>query len=440
MSPRRFVLAALPLAAALAACAHPAPRAQADAELVVAAPATDPSIRDQDIEFYQRRLREDPESAADRSRLALLFLSRARETGNYADAERAESLAVESLRLRESHNGGTYTILAAAKLASHDFLGALDAARRLVATNPESPTSRALLGEILLELGQYDEARTLFSSLEANTSKLSVASRLVRWYELTGRIDQARNVARYAARRARTDGGLSREQIAWFHMRSGDLALKTGNLHEADSAYTLGLTIFPGDYRILAAQARLAAQQGDWRGAVVAGEQAIAVQLDPATLGVLADAWMALGDSAQSASYARAMTLSALKQPGAIHRAWGLYLVDHGQRTDDVLRRVRAELATRKDVYGYDLLAWTLHARGDHKGAWRAMERALSQGTQDAQIAYHAAEIARALGQTAEADRQTQRMLAIHPTYGAHSVAAGAAPSDAAPSPSQGGR
>ena len=440
MSHRRLTLVALPLTVVWVACAHPAPRAKSDADVVIAAPGSDPVVRDQDIAFYQKRLLEDPESAADRSRLALLFLARSREAGNFADVQRAESLAIESLHLRESHNSGTFTILASARLASHDFRGALDAARRLVATDPTSPTSRALLGEILLEIGQYDEARTIFTSLEANTRQLSVASRLARWYELTGRIDQARSVARYAARLARTDGGLTREQIAWFHLRLGDLALKSGDLHGADSAYTLGLTIFAGDYRIEAAQARLASARGDWRSAIAFGEQAIAVQLDPGTLGIMADAWMALGDTAQSASYARAMTVSALKPPGPIHRAWGLFLIDHGQRTDDVLRRVRKEQITRKDVYGDDLLAWTLHARGDDRGAWRAMQRALSQGTEDAQIAYHAAEIARALGNIPEAERQAGRVLAFNPHYRSYRSAGSAVMAHAAPTLSNTGR
>lgn len=417
MPNRHVVLALLPLAVAIAACAPPAPSGQGDVVRVVSDPASDASVRDKDIAFFERRLAEDPESAADRSRLARLLLARARESGNVLDMERAELLALESLKARESHNEGTYSILASARLAVHDFTGALTAAQRLVALNHESPTARALLGETLLEIGRYDEAATLFTSVEAHTSLLPVASRLARWYELTGRLPQARNVARYAAKRSRTDGGLSREQIAWFHLRAGDMALKGGALREADSLYALGLSVLPGDYRILAARARLAFLQGDWRGAIAAGEQSIAVQLDPGTLGVLADAWEASGDTSQSASYARAMTASALTQPGAIHRGWGLYLIDHGQRTDEVLRRVRNELRTRKDVYGHDLLAWTLHARGDQAGAWRAMQRALAQGTQDAQLAYHASEIARALGDTAEAIRQTQRMLAINPAY-----------------------
>lgn len=402
--------------AALAGCSPRVSRSTNEAEFAVAA-GLDPAVRDKDIEFYEKRLREDPLSATDRSRLGMLYLSRARERGDYADVQRAESLAVQSLTQREAHNTGTWSLLASARLASHDFVGALDAARRYVESDTTSLTAQALLGEILLEMGSYDEARTIFIALEGHTSQPSIAARLARWYEITGRIGQAQAVARYASKVARQDGGLSREQVAWFSMRVGDLALKRGALGEADSAFALGLRVFPGDHRILAAQARLGMARRDWKAAIAAGEQAIAVQLDPATLGLLADAWLASGDSAQSESYSRAMTLSALEQPGAIHRAWGLYLVDHGERLDDVLRRVRTEAKTRKDVYGYDLLAWTLHARGNDKAAWQAAQVALSQGTEDAQIVSHAASIARALGRIEDADRLTARVVAINPTY-----------------------
>lgn len=393
------------------------PEPPRDAERAIAAPSLDPTVRDRDIAFYQQRLHEDPQSAADRSRLAALLLSRARETASFADVTRAEDLALQSVKLRESHNAPTYALLASARLSKHDFAGALWAARRLVALDSSLVTSRALLAEVLLETGAYDEAGLLFRSVEAHTGQPSVGARLVRWYELTGRMSQARTVARYVARLARLDGGLSREQIAWFQMRVGDLAAKAGDVSEADSAYALGLSIFPGDYRILAGQARRAAMTGDWRSAIAAGESAMAIQLDPATLGLLANAWQALGDTAQARSYAKAMTASALTQPGAIHRAWGLHLVDRGQRLDDVLRRVRRELQSRTDVYGYDLLAWTLHAKGDNAAAATAMRVALSQNTEDAPLAFHASEIARALGDTTEANRQLQHMHQFNPRY-----------------------
>jgi tetratricopeptide (TPR) repeat protein len=410
----------------LAACSPRAARPTRDAEFTVAE-SLDPEIRDKDITFYEQRLREDPASATDRSRLGMLYISRARERGDYADVQRAESLAVQSLTQREAHNTGTWSLLASARLASHDFVGALDAARHYVESDTTSPAAQALLGEILLEMGRYDEARAIFTSLEGHTDQPSIAARLSRWYEITGRIGQAQSVARYAAKVARRDGGLSREQVAWFSMRVGDLALKRGALAEADTAYAFGLRVFPGDHRILAGQARVAMARGDFKAAIAAGEQAIAVQLDPATLGLLADAWLAAGDTAQSESYARAMTLSALEQPGPIHRAWGLYLVDHGQRLDDVLRRVRVEAKSRRDVYGYDLLAWTLHAKGDDEAAWQAAQVALSQGTEDAQIVSHAAVIARAIGKAEQAAQPMARAVAINPAYRSGAVTRDAA-------------
>lgn len=426
MALRQLLGASLSVVLTVAACARPVHRADRDTDRLVVAPTSDPDVRDKDIAFYEKRLAEDPASAMDRSRLAMLFLARARETGNTLDIERAEALCVMSLQLRESHNSGTYSILASARLAKHDFVGARKAAERLLASDPESPPARALLGEISLELGDYQAARTIFTTLETRSNELSVASRLVRWYELTGRLDLARNLARYVAKRALDEGNLSREQVAWFQMRVGDLAFKRGDLAAADTAYQRGLTIFADDYRILAAQARVAAARHDWRTAIAKGEAAVQIQLDPATLGLLADSWRALGDTAQAASYEKAMTTSALTQPGAIHRAWGLYLLNHGQRVGDVLKRVRRELETRHDVYGYDLLAWGLHVEGKDAKAWTAMQQALAQGTEDAQLAYHASVIARALGDAREADRLLHQAVAWNPHYAVSPIVASA--------------
>lgn len=412
---RRNALAALSLAVAFAACAKTAPRAKPAAVEFVAAPGDEPSVRDQDIAFYTKRLAEDPMSATDRSRLALLHLARARAQGSVSDIERAESLAVASLKIRESRNAATWSILASARLAKHDFVGARHAAEQYLTGDSSAVTAKALLGEVLLELGEYDRAASLFRSLEGIDNSLTTLARLGRWYELTGRLDRGRTVAQFAARRARFDGNLSREQIAWFQLRVGELAHKRGDFDAADSAFALGLRINPNDFRILSASARLALARGNADLAIQLAERVVADLPDPVTLGVLSAAWRAKGDSAQARAYFNAMTRSALTQPGAIHRAWGLYLVDRGQRVGDVLRRVRKELATRHDVYGYDLLAWSLHAMGRDKEAWRAMERALALGTEDSQLAYHAAEIAQALGDSATAARQRARLASLAP-------------------------
>jgi tetratricopeptide (TPR) repeat protein len=383
----------------------------------IAAAPDEAQIRDLDIAFFTKRANEDPWGAADRARLGALYLQRARETGNFNDYRRAESLAVNALRLREAHNDETFTILASARLAQHDFTGALAAARALVVRNPDEPQDQALLGEVLLELGHYAEADSIFRSLESRTDRLSVVSRLMRWYELTGRISQAKQVARYALRRATEEGTTTREQLAWFHLRLGELELKSGEAERAESLFVAGLGAFPRDYRLLGALSRAAAMRGDWQSAIDAGNRAIAIQLDPATLGVLSDAYAALGDSAQSRSYQRAMRASALTQPGTIHRAWGLFLLDHGMEARDVLTRSRRELRTRRDVYGYDLVAWALHSLGRDREASVLMDSALAQGTEDAQLWYHAAVIRGDMGDQPRATALLDRARSLNPRY-----------------------
>jgi hypothetical protein len=86
------------------------------------------------------------------------------------------------------------------------------------------------------------------------------------------------------------------------------------------------------------------------------------------------------------------MSVSALKQPGVIHRAWGLFLLDHGTAADraNVLNRARLELKVRKDVYGHDLMAWALFRNGRLSEAKKEMRLALSQHTQDRMLLEHA--------------------------------------------------
>jgi tetratricopeptide (TPR) repeat protein len=414
---------ALQLITAAASCAR-IQTPDSTAERIIASPAAEARALDADIAFYEQRLTEDPLSAADHARLGALYLRRSRERASALDVERAMRAAERSLGIRNGRNESAYSLLVSARLAGHDFVGAHDAARELVRLAPDRPTHRAMLGEVLLELGRYPEADAVFQAVEQYASDLAVAPRLVRWYEVTGHLARARVLSVYILRRAHDEPLIQTEQLAWFHLRAGDIAAKGGDLRAADSLYSEGLLVRAGDHRLLAARARIAARTGRWRDALAYGEAAMITAPDPATLGVLRDASVALGDTQQSAGYATAMGTSALGQPGPIHRAWGMHLVDHGERVEDVLRRVREELATRQDVYGYDLEAWALHVLGRHEQAWVSARKALSQGTEDEQLLHHAAVIARSLGLLDAARALEARADALAPRQQAGGAAA----------------
>jgi tetratricopeptide (TPR) repeat protein len=374
-------------------------------------------IRDLDIDFYLRRVKRDPRSARDFTQLAGLYLRRARETGDPRDLVRAEETARHSLALRTGRNSTAFGVLASSLLAQHRFAEALAVAQRLVAGDSTSVAARGLLGETQFELGRYDDAGRTLGALASFRGDLGIAPRLARWEELHGRPEEARRLLRIARNEAERRHGMPKEQIAWFHLRLGDLALRNGHLGEAQQELRAGLRVAPHDYRLLGTLARLEAARHRWPEAIGAGELAIAQALDPATLGVVGDAYAANGDQAKASEYYRAMEVAVVGQPGAYHRAWSLFLLDHDREIPTVLAKVQEELRTRRDIYGYDLLAWALHKSGRDREARDPMAKALALGTRDAMLFYHAGMIARGVGDTAAARAHLSTALAINPYW-----------------------
>ncbi|HEY4304394.1 MAG TPA: tetratricopeptide repeat protein [Gemmatimonadaceae bacterium] len=406
--PRRtfVVMMAAACAAAASACRSPAPARQPTAASVPS--LTEREIRERDIEFYKARADRDPTGAADLAHLGALYLERARDTGDPRDALLAEQVARRSMRNREPHNMAAHQILSSSLLSQHRFDEALVEAKHVRDSDPSSAPARAGVAEIEMELGRYDSASVGFASLDGAQNDLAVAPRLARWSEIRGHTDAARRYMRGALSVAQHEPTLPREQLAWFWLRSGDIELRAENLAGADSAYRAGLSANPGDYRVLAAMARLAMARHQFGDAAKYGEESIATMLDPATLGILSDAYGALGDTARAADYARVLDVAVSKQPGAYHRAWSLFLLDHNQRVDVVARKIREEMKTRRDIYAYDLLAWSLHKQGRDVQAQAAMATALSQGTRDPLLVQHEAAITAALSKAGTAAHNTE--------------------------------
>ena len=348
------------------------------------------AVLDQDIAFYTARVARDPEGALDRAKLGALFLQRARQTGSPEDLVRAEQVARESFGLRTRKNGIAAQVLALSLMGQHRFAEALIEARMLVEDDSSSVSNRSLLGELEMELGLYRSADSVFNGLRSWSYKLTVAPRLARWEELNGHSDSARSILLCARADAMKQPGLPLEQKAWFDLRIGDLAFRSGHLGEAERNFQAGLAISPEDYRLLAAMTRLESARHHWNWAIDYGEHAIALVPDPATLGLLGDAYAARGDSAAAEKYYHTMETVVLRQPGAFHRAWSLFLLDHNRSVGVVLARVQDEIKQRKDIYGYDLLAWALYKNGHPVEARAAMHQALRLGTQDPQLFHHA--------------------------------------------------
>jgi len=354
------------------------------------------AARDVQIVVWHHALTADPISAVAMGQLAALHVQRARESGSFSEYLEAEALARRSLATRTKRNAATAVTLTNTLLAQHRFTEAMDVARWLVAWEPEQPAYRALLGEVAMEIGDDSTAAAMFNTVWTSRSGLSIAPRLARWLELTNHVEKARRVLHAARDEALARRDLSTETKAWFHLRVGDLELRAGRARDAAHAYRAGLALDDQDPRLLAAMARLAEQQGESDAVIAWGELAIAVRMDPATLGLISTAYAQRGDSVKASEYAQTLALVAAAQRGPYDRAWSLHLLAQPQEVAAVLTRALAELETRRDVYGYDLAAWALYRAGRYQEARTMMSQALRFETPDPMLRQHAAMIATA--------------------------------------------
>ena len=342
------------------------------------------------INFHERRLEEDPQSALDMAQLAALLLEEGRMRGNDDALAQAEVLARRSLGQRSRRNGRSAALLVNALVAQHEFTEAVKVARDLVTFDPETPAYRALLAEVLMEVGEYREAITLLTSVRAHREDLGIAPRFARWAELTGQPGEARRILTVARDQAHMREDLGGEQRAWYDLRLADVELRHGNLRHAAAAIRSGLQQSPGDWRLILARARLEAAQGSWRRAIESAEAVIADVPTPDALAMLATAHTMLGHKEEANAYVLALDAISQRQDGEIHRAWAFTMLDHDTTATIVVRRAAADTLVRRDIHTLDLLAWALHRARRPEEALRISRRTTAMGNVEPALRFRA--------------------------------------------------
>lgn len=381
--------------------------------------SSEPSaVTDELIAFYQARVERDPVDFIAYTKLGESYVRQARETADISAYERAEAALRKALELRPDHLDAQAS-LANVLLAKHDFAGALALAEEVFAADLGATAALATIGDAQLELGNYDGARAAYSELADAASGPAVLSRLAHLAELEGDPDAAiahmADAEQRASARAR-----SAESVAWYRSQLGALYFNTGRYDEAGRWYAGALDAFPGYPLALAGLGDVAAARGDDSEAISWYERAVAVVPQPAFLATLGDLYARSGDAeAARRQYDTVKFIGELTAINGVvyNRALALFYADHGMNTHKAVELALAELEVRKDIYGYDAAAWALYKDGRANEAAPLMEQALKLGTQDARLLFHAAMIARTMGDTDTARAQLEHALEINPHF-----------------------
>ena len=370
------------------------------------------------IQFFQGRIKANPQDAVSNTLLAEQYIRQARETGDATGYQRAEAALQESIKLLPNHAPAKAT-LASVYYAQHDFILALELAQQVYKENPSITDALAIIGDAQLALGNYPQADLAYQELNVQGDTPAVLARLAAFEELKGNPEQALDMMRRAASDALQAGG-TRESLAWYVLRVGDLYYNRGQIKQAGRYYEAALRVFEKYHLALAGLGKVSAAQGNYTQAIRYYQQAIDIVPEPDYLAALGDLYMLTGQPEQARTQYRTVEyigkLAELNQQ-IYNRQLANFYSDRDLHLEEALHLALAELEYRQDIYGYDAAAWAHYKNGNFAQAQTMMEQAMSLGTRDARLYYHAGMIALALSDEEQAREYLREALSINPHF-----------------------
>jgi tetratricopeptide (TPR) repeat protein len=384
-----------------------------------AAAARDPhEVTNQVIAFFQARVERDPIDFVSYSKLGEAYVRQARETGDITAYQRAQTAFDRALALfpddRSAQAGR-----ASVRFSLHDFTGALALARDVYAADPGATSALATIGDADLAIGNYDEARTAYGRLADAAPGASVLSREAHLDELGGNIDRAVELMKQTEALSAASP-VSTEALAFYRLQLGNLYFNSGRYDDAEHWLRKALDGFPDYYPALAGLGNVSAARGDYRQAIDYYERSVAIVPLPVVLAALGDTYARIGDDrAAQKQYATVEFIGKLAEINKVlyNRELAIFYADHRMNTSTAVELATAELDRRKDVYGYDTLAWALYRDGRPRDAAPYARQALALGTRDAKMLFHAGLIDQANGDGARARDELEQALDLNPHF-----------------------
>lgn len=392
--------------------------------------AQESSDRDRAIRSSQASVRVFPDDPVGYERLGAQYLQKGRETGDASYYDLAKQSFERSLDLYASDPRAARpsTQMAVVMMAEHRFGDAIDWAQRALGFGLGDSSPWAIVGDAYADLGEYDKAQDAYSKLVPDSGHSQDSPRSL-VYERDARISYLRFIRgqtqdaillMLAAIRTAVANQLPAENVAWSWYQLGEYFFQAGDLSRAEQAQQGALTTYPEYYRALAGLAKVRAAQGSLEEAAGLYERSIRVVPTAEYAANLGDVYARLGkqDDAQK-NYDLVEfigRLTALNQ-SLNNRELAQFYSDHDLKLDSALELAIRELEVRHDVYSLDILAWAYYKNGKLQEAAGAISRALSQGTRDALLFFHAGMIFEGLGDADKATEYLTSALDINPHF-----------------------
>jgi len=369
---------------------------------------------DKVIEYQQADLKKNPKDYYRHTLLANTYLRKARELGDLASHDLAEATARRALDVKKDY-APAQASLAVALSARHKFAEAMSLAREVYRKNPDEHALLSVVGDAQLELGDYEAAEKTYRELQKKEPSFYLHSRRARLAELRGQTDEALKEMQRAVQKE-APNSISKEGMAWFSFRLGEMYFHGGQLDKAASHLEEALKLNPSYPLALAWLGKVRAGQGKYDEAIKLYVKAVSVYGELSMLADLGDLYAKTGKGFLSRLNYEKLEKSA-KGQAASTRELSLFYSNHDRELSEALDLARQDLRVRQDIYAYDTLAWALCKNKRYKEAAEAMTEALKLGTRDASLFYHAGMIYAGLGEKEKARDYLKKGLDLNPHF-----------------------
>ncbi|MFO0593115.1 MAG: tetratricopeptide repeat protein [Polyangiaceae bacterium] len=400
--------------AATATAAAKAPEKDA-ARALALSPATGGDPADGEIDVLQKRADKVPDKADVWVQLGRAWVKKARQSSDPGYYLSAGACADIALRIDPDHRLAL-ELQALVLLNSHRFKEAVAKAEEALAKDPEDLIALGAKSDALLELGRYPEATAATERMMDLKPSLPSYSRAAYLRYLSGDAATAKQIVRKAidARDHRDP-----EPGAWVIVQAAQMFLQEGDLDGADAGFELALKTFTEYPPALVGRGRVALAKGDAKRAVEMFERAYKQSVLVETAWLLGDARAAAGDTT-GAEQAYALVVKDGRRTDG--RTLAAFYATKNRDIDEAARLALAERDVRDDIYTEDTIAWALYRKGDLAEARKASDRALSLGTKESKLLYHAGAIRVAQGDIAAGAALVREALRLWPRFDATSA------------------
>lgn len=379
----------------------------------VSAPPEAVSPADAEITVARKIIEKSPDAAVGYNKLAVAYIRRARETGDFSLNANAETAIGRALEV-EPQNYDSQKLKASLLLTFHRFAEGLEYAKQLENSHRQDAFIYGVLTDANVELGNYKEAVDAAQRMVDLRPNMASYTRVAHVRSLHG--DSAGALEAFAIA-TRIADPQDKEAQAWCLTFLGHEFFKLGRFAEAEKQYDAALDILPDYHLASTGKGNVRAAVGDFENAVKFYTETQNRVPSTELVIALGDVYAKTGDTEKAAEQYKLAEFIEQKLGNLDQRRLALMWADQNVKLDEALAIAQKEHAVRKDVFTADVYAWCLYKKGNFGEAKNIIGEAMRLKTKDARMFYHAGMIERESGNKKAAVELLQRAITTNPAF-----------------------